>query len=93
MRLNHWIAGDYKMNEVCRPNIPSPLLRETAPFRINFGMPHALYCQDYAVDTVITGANKPEQVNENAKAADIKLGPDVLARLDEILGIDRNRRI
>ena len=46
-----------------------------------------------AVDTVITGASKPEQIIENAKATDIKLSSDVLARLDEILGIDRDRRI
>lgn len=46
-----------------------------------------------AVDTVITGVSRPEQVIENAKATDIKLSSDVLARLDEILGIDRNRRI
>ncbi|MEM7133395.1 MAG: aldo/keto reductase [Chloroflexota bacterium] len=46
-----------------------------------------------AVDTVLVGASSPEQVTENAKAADVKLSPDVLARLDEILGIDRNRRI
>ena len=46
-----------------------------------------------AVDTVLVGASRPEQVTENAKAADVKLGADVLATLDEILGIDRNRRI
>lgn len=46
-----------------------------------------------AVDTVLVGASRPEQVAENAKAADVKLSTDVLARLDEILGIDRNRRI
>jgi aryl-alcohol dehydrogenase-like predicted oxidoreductase len=45
-----------------------------------------------AVDTVLGGASRPEQVTENAKAADVKLSPDVLARLDEILGIDRSRR-
>lgn len=45
-----------------------------------------------AVDTVLVGASKPEQVTDNAKAADVKLSPDVLARLDEILGIDRSRR-
>ncbi len=38
-----------------------------------------------AVDTVIVGASRPEQVTENAKAATVKLSPDVLARLDEIL--------
>jgi len=46
-----------------------------------------------AVDTVLVGASRPEQVTENAKAANVKLSPDVLARLDEILGIDRSRRI
>ncbi len=45
-----------------------------------------------AVDTVLAGASRPEQVTENAKAADVKLSSDVLARLDEILGIDRSRR-
>ena len=39
------------------------------------------------------GTSKPEQVAENAKATDVKLSYDVLDRLDEILGIDRNRRI
>ncbi|MFZ1755492.1 MAG: aldo/keto reductase [Caldilineaceae bacterium] len=38
-----------------------------------------------AVDTVLVGASRPEQVIENAKAANVKLSPDVLARLDEIL--------
>jgi aryl-alcohol dehydrogenase-like predicted oxidoreductase len=46
-----------------------------------------------AVDTVLAGTSRPEQVTENAKAADVKLSSDVLARLDEILGIDRTRRI
>ena len=46
-----------------------------------------------AVDSVLVGASKPEQVTNNAKAADVKLGADVLSRLDEILGIDRGRRI
>ena len=46
-----------------------------------------------AVDTVLAGASRPEQVTENAKAADVRLSPDVLSRLDEILGIDRSRKI
>ena len=45
-----------------------------------------------AVDTVLVGASRPEQVTENARAADITLSSDVLGRLDDILGIDRNRR-
>ena len=46
-----------------------------------------------AVDTVLVGASNPKQITENAQAADIKLSADVLTRLDEILGIDRNRRL
>ena len=45
-----------------------------------------------AVDTVLVGASRPEQVTDNAKAADVRLGPDVLSRLDEILSMGRNRR-
>lgn len=45
-----------------------------------------------AVDTVLTGASHPEQITENARAAEITLSPDILTRLDHILGIDRTRR-
>lgn len=40
------------------------------------------------VSTVITGASRPEQVRENMKAIDIvqKLTPDVMERIDQILG-------
>lgn len=40
------------------------------------------------VSTVITGASRPEQVTENMKAMDdlAKLGPDVLERIEAILG-------
>lgn len=39
------------------------------------------------VSTVITGASKPSQVEENMKAMDVvdKLTPDILTRIDEIL--------
>ena len=37
------------------------------------------------VDTVLVGASRPEQVIENAKAADVKLSADLLVRLDAIL--------
>ncbi len=40
------------------------------------------------VSTVITGASRPQQVAENMKALDVaaKLTPDVLKRIDDILG-------
>jgi voltage-dependent potassium channel beta subunit len=40
------------------------------------------------VSTVITGATRPEQVEENMKASDVasKLGPDIMDRIDQVLG-------
>jgi len=38
------------------------------------------------VSAAIIGASRPQQVEENAKAADITLTDDVLTRVDEILG-------
>jgi aryl-alcohol dehydrogenase-like predicted oxidoreductase len=40
------------------------------------------------VSTVITGASKPEQVTENMKSLDVvaKLAPDVMERIEGILG-------
>ncbi len=44
------------------------------------------------VSSVITGASRPEQVRENMKALDVvpKLTPDVLQRIDDILGNNPN---
>jgi aryl-alcohol dehydrogenase-like predicted oxidoreductase len=39
------------------------------------------------VSTIIAGATKPEQVDENAKAAEWKLSADDLKQVDEALGI------
>ena len=46
------------------------------------------------VSTAITGASRPEQVRENMKALDVvpKLTPEVLARIDGILGGDSAAR-
>jgi len=38
------------------------------------------------VSSAIIGASRPQQVEENAKAADVRLTDDVLKRVDEILG-------
>jgi len=37
------------------------------------------------VSSAIIGASRPEQVEENVRASGVKLGPDVLARIDEVL--------
>jgi aryl-alcohol dehydrogenase-like predicted oxidoreductase len=39
------------------------------------------------VSTIIAGATKPEQVDQNAKAADWKLSPDDLKAIDDTLGM------
>ena len=43
------------------------------------------------VSTVITGASRVEQLHENLKAAEVapKLTPDVLARIDEAFGVEK----
>lgn len=45
------------------------------------------------VSTVITGASRPEQVHENMKALDVvsKLTPEVMQRIDQILGNNPNQ--
>jgi aryl-alcohol dehydrogenase-like predicted oxidoreductase len=37
------------------------------------------------VTSAIVGASRPEQVRENARAADVRLGDDVAAAVDEAL--------
>ena len=39
------------------------------------------------VASVIAGATKPEQVEENARSADWRLTPDEMKEVDEILGV------
>jgi voltage-dependent potassium channel beta subunit len=38
------------------------------------------------VSSAIIGATKPSQIDDNAAAADVKLAPDVLERIDAIMG-------
>ncbi len=42
--------------------------------------------QNPNVSAAIVGATSPEQVRENAKAAGVKLDPQLMARIDEIFG-------
>lgn len=37
------------------------------------------------ISTAIIGASRPEQVEENVKAAELKLAPDLLQRIEEVL--------
>jgi len=38
------------------------------------------------VSSAIIGASRPEQVEQNAKAADVTLDDDLLVRIDDVLG-------
>jgi aryl-alcohol dehydrogenase-like predicted oxidoreductase len=42
--------------------------------------------QNPNVAAAIIGASRPEQVHDNVKAAGVKLDPEVLERIDEVLG-------
>ncbi|MGD0687516.1 MAG: aldo/keto reductase family protein [Streptosporangiaceae bacterium] len=42
--------------------------------------------QNAAVSAAIVGATRPEQVRENVRAAGVRLGPDVMRAIDDVLG-------
>jgi aryl-alcohol dehydrogenase-like predicted oxidoreductase len=42
--------------------------------------------QNPNVSAAIVGATRPEQVRDNVKASGVKLGPDAMRRIDDILG-------
>ncbi|MGA8045901.1 MAG: aldo/keto reductase family protein [Dermatophilaceae bacterium] len=42
--------------------------------------------QNPNVSAAIVGASRPEQVGENVKAAGVRLEPELMARIDEVLG-------
>jgi aryl-alcohol dehydrogenase-like predicted oxidoreductase len=49
------------------------------------GLAVAWVLQNPNVSTAIVGATRPEQVRENVRAAGVRLGPDLMGRIDEIL--------
>ena len=42
--------------------------------------------QNPNVSAAIVGATRPEQVRENVRASGVRLGPELMRRIDEILG-------
>jgi aryl-alcohol dehydrogenase-like predicted oxidoreductase len=42
--------------------------------------------QNQNVSAAIVGATRPEQVQENARAAGVRLAPEIMQRIDEVLG-------
>lgn len=50
------------------------------------GLALAWVLQNDNVSAVIIGASRPEQVKENVKAAGVKLDPDLMRKIDAVLG-------
>jgi aryl-alcohol dehydrogenase-like predicted oxidoreductase len=42
--------------------------------------------QNPNVSAAIIGATRPEQVRENVKASGVRLDPEILRRIDDVLG-------
>jgi aryl-alcohol dehydrogenase-like predicted oxidoreductase len=61
-----------------------PLAREAGLSMAQLAIAWVL--QNPNVSSAIIGASRPEQVTENVKAAGVKLDPDLLKKIDEVLG-------
>ncbi len=47
--------------------------------------------QNPNVSAAIVGASRPEQVRENVKASGVRLDPDLMQRIDDVLGPEIQR--
>ena len=67
-----------------------PLAEEMGASLAQFSLAWCL--QNPYVSTVITGASRVEQVHENMKAMEFvdKFTPEVMAKIDEIFGIEKD---
>ena len=67
-----------------------PLAEEMGASLAQFSLAWCL--QNPYVSTVITGASRVEQVHENMKAAEFvdKFTPEIMAKIDEIFGIEKD---
>ena len=72
-------------------------VQELKPLAADSGLSMAAFAvawvlQNKNVGSAIIGASRPEQVHDNASAAGVTLGADVMARVDQILGdlVERN---
>jgi voltage-dependent potassium channel beta subunit len=100
-KYNDGVPADSRANlkgyEWLKPSITDPkriaIVKKLAPIAADLGVSMAqmaiAWClKNPNVSTVITGASRVGQVEENMKALDAleKLTPDVMARINEILG-------
>ena len=91
-------AGSRATDESGGGNFIRPLLRDEVLERVQRLRPIAdevglslaqlavaWVLQNQNVSAAIVGASRPEQVSENVKAAGVRLEPELLARIDEVL--------
>ncbi|GAB6897847.1 aldo/keto reductase family protein [Kineosporia succinea] len=69
----------------------APLAAEAGLTQAQLGVAWVL--QNPNVAAAIIGASRPEQVKENVAAVGVKLEPELLARIDEVLGDAVNRDV
>jgi voltage-dependent potassium channel beta subunit len=100
-KYNDGLPKDSRANlkdyEWLKPDLTNPewikKVKELTPIAADLGVSMAqmalAWClKNSHVSTVITGASRVEQVHENMRAIDVveKLSPEVMARIDEVLG-------
>lgn len=87
-------AANDKMNAFLRDEIRSDkvlsAVQQLKPVASELGLSMAQLAlawvlRDPSVASVITGASRPDQVNDNAAAAGVTLSPEVLSQIDQIL--------
>jgi voltage-dependent potassium channel beta subunit len=86
-----WLHGHVTDKEkLARVNALEPLAGELGCTLAQLGIAWCL--KNPFVSTVITGASRVQQVQENMKAIEVapKLTPEVLNRIDEIFGIEKD---
>lgn len=86
-----WLHNDMTdRDKLAKVNALEPLAKEMGASLAQFSLAWCL--QNPYVSTVITGASRVEQVHENMKAMEFvdQFTPEVMARIDEIFGIEKD---
>jgi voltage-dependent potassium channel beta subunit len=90
LRGYDWLHGDVTdKDRLAKVAALEPLANEMGASLAQFALAWCL--QNPYVSTVITGASRLDQVHENMKALDFveKFTPELMARIDEIFGIEK----
>ncbi|MCE9673280.1 aldo/keto reductase family protein [Myxococcus stipitatus] len=81
---SRFIARFMKEDVLARVQRLKPLAQEAGLTMAQLAVAWVL--QNQAVSSAIIGASRPEQVHDTVKAAGVKLSPDLLRRIDDVLG-------